>query len=91
MAGGSIKEEEEEVVYNLYMQERTGSTMCQVYGPVHLLRLLTKLGPILTASDMDQYVSSDLLFPYFQWSRSGTTGSTCFWASRIRILLSYII
>ncbi len=38
--------------------------MCQVYGPVHLLRLLTKLGPILTASDMDQYVSSDLPFSY---------------------------
>jgi hypothetical protein len=61
--------------------------MCQVYGPVHLLRLLTKLGPILTASDMDQYVSSDLLFPYFQCSgsESGPTGSTCFRASRIWI------
>jgi hypothetical protein len=56
--------------------------MCQVYGPVHLLRLLTKLGPILTASDMDQYVSSDLLFPYFQCSGSGSTGYTCFWASQ---------
>ncbi len=50
------------------------------HGPVRQLRSslsllyitvcqLTKLSPILTASDMDQYVSSDLLFPYFKCVR----------------------
>ncbi len=57
---------------SLFLLYITG-TVCQ----------LTKLGPILTASDMDQYVSSDLLLSYFQCSGSGSTGSTCFWASRI--------
>jgi len=44
----------ERVQYSDTLKENAGVSMAQLYGPVHLLRLLTKLGPMLSAADIEQ-------------------------------------
>jgi len=44
----------ERVQYADTLKENTGVPMAQLYGPVHLLRLLTKLGPMLSAADIEK-------------------------------------
>ena len=42
----------ERVQYADTLREHPSSTLSSLYGPVHLLRLLTRLGPMLTCSDI---------------------------------------
>jgi len=51
----------ERVQYADTLKENTGVPMAQLYGPVHLLRLLTKLGPMLSAADIEQNAMDNLL------------------------------
>jgi len=51
----------ERVQYSDTLKENTGVPMAQLYGPVHLLRLLTKLGPMLSAADIEQEAMDNLL------------------------------
>jgi len=51
----------ERVQYSDTLKENTGVPMAQLYGPVHLLRLLTKLGPMLSAADIEQNAMDNLL------------------------------
>jgi len=51
----------ERVQYSDTLKENTGVPMAQLYGPVHLLRLLTKLGPMLSAADMEQDAMENLI------------------------------
>jgi len=44
----------ERVQYADCLKERPGLEMSHLYGPVHLLRLLTKLGHLLTSAGVDQ-------------------------------------
>jgi len=44
----------ERVQYADTLKENIGIPMAQLYGPVHLLRLLTKLGPMLSAANIDE-------------------------------------
>ena len=44
----------ERVQYADTLKDNEGVSMAQVYGPVHLLRLLTKLGSMLSAVEMEQ-------------------------------------
>ena len=36
------------------VQDNKNIPLCQLYGPVHLLRLITKLGPMLSATSLDK-------------------------------------
>jgi len=51
----------ERVQYADTLKENTGVPMAQLYGPVHLLRLLTKLGPMLSATDIEQDAMDKLI------------------------------
>jgi len=51
----------ERVQYSDTLKENTGVPIAQLYGPVHLLRLLTKLGPMLSAADMEQDAMENLI------------------------------
>jgi len=51
----------ERVQYSDTLKENAGVPMAQLYGPVHLLRLLTKLGPMLSAADIEQDAMNNLL------------------------------
>jgi len=51
----------ERVQYSDTLKENTGVPMAQLYGPVHLLRLLTKLGPMLSAADIEQDAMDNLI------------------------------
>ena len=44
----------ERVQYADTLKDHTGSLMSSVYGPVHLLRLFTRLGPMLTCADIQE-------------------------------------
>ena len=43
----------ERVQYADTLKENIGVPMAQLYGPIHLLRLITKLGPMLSATDIE--------------------------------------
>jgi len=45
----------ERIQYMDILKENTNVPMYQLYGPVHLLRLVTKLGPMLTAANIDKH------------------------------------
>jgi len=51
----------ERVQYSDTLKDNPGVPMAQLYGPVHLLRLLTKLGPMLSAADIDAGAMDTLL------------------------------
>jgi len=51
----------ERVQYSDTLKDNPGVPMAQLYGPVHLLRLLTKLGPMLSATDIDPGAMDNLL------------------------------
>jgi len=51
----------ERVQYADVLKEHPGQLMSQLYSPVHLLRLLTRLGPMLTSVDMKEEDVNGLL------------------------------
>jgi len=51
----------ERVQYADTLKENIGVPMAQLYGPIHLLRLITKLGPMLSATDIETVAMENLL------------------------------
>lgn len=44
----------ERIQYSDILKDQPGVPMCQIYGPLHLLRLFTKVGAMLTVAELDR-------------------------------------